>query len=434
MLKMKQFTNVLELIEWIQSQRRFDEKKSLDKIKYCCELFDNPQDKFKSIHVSGTNGKGSVVSYLRSILMKANLKVATFTSPYITVFNERISINGKPISDDDLLKTANLIISKYPLILDAGYSIPSFFEFITILAFIYFSQQDIDIAVIEVGIGGLLDSTNVISPLLSIITNVSYDHMNVLGNTLEEILINKLGIVKENTPLVTGVKDNNLRKIIVDYCHNKNSNCFFTKDYKLINSEIGKMTFNYQEYDNLSISLNGFHQIENAACAIEAIDYLFDIIPDVFNKANLSKTELIKNGLNDTFWPGRFEIISTDPLIIIDGAHNEDGIKRIVEYVNSLNYKLKRCTFACSDDKEKEEMLKLLANSFDEIIITEYTYKRHSPSSKVFNLIEHPNKKLITDINEAISYTINNPSEFNLFIGSLYLVSEIRPILKKLIG
>jgi len=258
--------------------------------------------------------------------------------------------------------------------------------------------------------------------------------MNVLGNTLEEILINKLGIVKENTPLVTGVKDNNLRKIIVDYCYKKNSNCFFTKDYKLINSKIGQMTFNYQEYDKLSISLNGFHQIENASCAIEAIDYLIEAKPDIFKKTKLSKSELVKNGLKDTFWPGRFEIISSNPLIIIDGAHNEDGIKRIVEYVNTLNYKFKRCTFACSDDKEKEEMLKLLANSFDEIIITEYTYKRHSPSATVFNLIEHPNKKLITDINEAISYTVNNPSEFNLFIGSLYLVSEIRPILKKLIG
>ena len=175
-----------------------------------CEVFGNPQNTFKSIHVTGTNGKGSVVSYLRSIFMEHGLNVATFTSPYITKFNERISYNNCPISDNDLLEIGNSIIEKYETFNLLNLGTPSFFEFVTLIGFIYFSKIKVDIAIIEVGIGGTLDSTNVISSIASVITNVNFDHMNILGDTLAEILNNKLGILKKNTKLIVGLKDENL--------------------------------------------------------------------------------------------------------------------------------------------------------------------------------------------------------------------------------
>ena len=200
---MNLFTDVNEFIKWVEIRSRFSKKVSLDNMRYFASLFGNPQNKFNSIHVTGTNGKGSTVSYLKNIYLKQNLNVATFTSPYIICFNERITYNNKFISDEDLLKYGNLIISKFQEIEESNHELPSFFEFITLLAFLYFADlKDLDIAIIEVGIGGRLDATNIITPLCSVITNIGMDHMSQLGDSKESILNEKLGIVKENSLFV----------------------------------------------------------------------------------------------------------------------------------------------------------------------------------------------------------------------------------------
>ena len=179
-----------------------------------------------------------------------------------------------------------------------------------------------------------------------------------------------------------------------------------------------------ENYNNLKISLTGFHQIENAIVALKTVQTLtkwFDI-----------KEEDIYEGLLNTKWLGRFETLSDEPLVIVDGAHNIDGIARVAEFVKTLDYKNKRCVFACSDDKEKEKMIKYLEPYFDEFIITAFTYKRHSDASLLYELSEHKNKILMNDIDEIIDYVFDNPLEINIFIGSLYFVSEVRPkILKK---
>ena len=421
------FNDYSSCVTWIESQKRFSPKVSLDNMKYFCSLLGNPEQKFKSIHVTGTNGKGSVVSYLKNILIEAGLNIGTFTSPYIIKFNERISFNRNMISDEEVVELAKKVYDIYALI-DENHPKPSFFEFTTLMSFVYFSKKtNLDLAIIEVGIGGLLDSTNVITPLVSAISNVAYDHMNVLGNTLEEILMNKMGIIKPHIPSVIGIKDSILINEAQNYAYKLDSKLSlpFLNQIKITKADIYGSTFSYKDYKDLQISLMGDHQVENAVLAIEVIEAIKD-------KYHIT-LDNIKNGLLKTKWLGRLEILSEEPLIIVDGAHNIDGITRTTDFIKTLDYKTKRCIFACSDDKEKEKMISYLEPHFDEIIITAYTYKRHSDASILFSLSKHNNKILKLDIDEIIDDVLNNPYELNLFIGSLYFVSEVRPkILNKI--
>ena len=419
------FTSTKEFISWVEKQKRFSPKVSLDKMRYYCDLFDNPQTKFPSIHITGTNGKGSVVSYLRTIYQERGLNVGTFTSPYITIFNERISFNNNPINDQELLKIGNFILSKYPLIEKDGYEFPSFFEFITLICFIYFANlKDLDLAIIEVGMGGKLDSTNVINPILSVITNVTLEHENILGNTEEAILIQKLGIVKPNTPLVTAIKSENLLKVIKNNLANEQINLI--DDYEIINQNIKGSIFKSNNI-KYKISLLGEHQILNALTAIKSIELI--------NKLNIDKFKIdlktLKKGLFKTKWPGRLEIVSKKPLILIDGGHNIDGIKNSCNYIKKLKYKKTRAVVSISADKNLEEMIKILDTTFDEIIFTKYTYARSAESDVLYRISNCQNKQKIESIDDSIKYVYEHKYPLTLFIGSLYLVSEIRPKLLK---
>lgn len=424
------FYNVNHFIEWVEKQKRFSKKVSLDKMKYYCELFGNPQNKFKSIHVSGTNGKGSTIAFIKSILMEAGFNVATFTSPYITCFNERIAINNEFIKDEDLLLYANMIIEKYPIILEANYELPSFFEFITLLAFIYFSNSFIDFAIIEVGIGGLLDSTNVINSSISVITNIAYDHMNVLGNTLEEILKQKLGIARPNHPLIVGTKEKSLQNICNDYCKKNNSPLTLTalRAFEIKKSDIYQTEFLLEGFDEpLTIKLAGYHQVENAIVAISTIEALGNI----YNSIKKILTSSIKKGLEKTKWAGRLEIINENPLIMVDGAHNIDGVTRVSNFIKKLNYHKKRVIVSISNDKMKKEMIEILDQTFDEIIFTKYHYSRSAEATELLSLSNHPNKKVIERLDDIINYIKNNPYDFNIFMGSLYFVCDAKNFFKK---
>lgn len=415
--------NINEFLEFVESQKRFHKKTGLDMMNKFCEILGNPERKFKSIHVTGTNGKGSVVAYLRDMLMSQGLNVATFTSPYITRFNERICINNIQIPDEEVLKYANIILAKYDAFKSATNEVPSFFEFITLLAFLYFADSNIDVAVIEVGIGGLLDSTNVIMPLASVITNVGYDHMNVLGDTLEEILLNKLGICKPNKPLIVGLKDKHLIDIAKEVAKKNNSKiltpllgAFEIKECSILSTE-----YFSDDYKTVKLKLTGYHQVENSLVAITTFK---EVAPLLVDNVDLEKAI---HAIENTFWPGRLEVMSKDPLIIIDGGHNTDGVGRIMEFIKNQNIKNKRIIFACSDNKEKEKMIKQIEPYFDEIILTSFTYKRHSSADELSSYCNSPNKKVMLDIDEIIEYVRKNPYELNLFLGSLYFVSEIRP-------
>lgn len=422
---MDYFVDAKSFIEWVQSQKRFSKKTNLDNMKYFCKLLCNPESSFKAIHVTGTNGKGSTVAMLTSVLMAKGYNVGTFTSPYIECFNERIAFNTKPIDDDDLLKMANRVIEIYPILEENNFPKPTFFEFITLCAFCYFkSLNNLDYAVIEVGMGGRLDSTNVITPIVSIITNVALDHMQILGNTKEAILIEKLGIVKDNIPVVCGLKEENLKMIATNVANIHNSQIVFPKynEVKNVKCDLSKTCFTYQGQD-YQLSLLGFHQVENALLVIETFNLLKDDL-------KLSIQDL-HNGLKNTKWVGRLEKINDDPVIYIDGGHNIDGISRITEFVKSLNIPNVRAVISISHDKELLPMIKMVDETFDEIIFTSYTYARSAKAEDLYNLSSSKNKKCIENLDVAVKYVLTNKKPITIFLGSLYLASEIRNKLKK---
>lgn len=422
---MNYFVDAKSFIEWVQSQKRFSKKTNLDNMKYFCKLLCNPESSFKAIHVTGTNGKGSTVAMLTSVLMAKGYNVGTFTSPYIECFNERIAFNTKPIDDDDLLKMANRVIEIYPILEENNFPKPTFFEFITLCAFCYFkSLNNLDYAVIEVGMGGRLDSTNVITPIVSIITNVALDHMQILGNTKEAILKEKLGIVKDNIPVVCGLKEENLKMIATNVANVHNSQIVFPKynEVKNVKCDLSKTCFTYQGQD-YQLSLLGFHQVENALLVIETFNLLKDDL-------KLSIQDL-HNGLKNTKWVGRLEKINDDPVIYIDGGHNIDGISRITEFVKSLNIPNVRAVISISHDKELLPMIKMVDKTFDEIIFTSYTYARSAKAEDLYNLSSSKNKKCIENLDVAVKYVLTNKKPITIFLGSLYLASEIRNKLKK---
>ena len=422
---MNYFVDAKSFIEWVQSQKRFSKKTNLDNMKYFCKLLCNPESSFKAIHVTGTNGKGSTVAMLTSVLMAKGYNVGTFTSPYIECFNERIAFNTKPIDDDDLLKMANRVIEIYPILEENNFPKPTFFEFITLCAFCYFkSLNNLDYAVIEVGMGGRLDSTNVITPIVSIITNVALDHMQILGNTKEAILKEKLGIVKDNIPVVCGLKEENLKMIATNVANIHNSQIVFPKynEVKNVKCDLSKTCFTYQGQD-YQLSLLGFHQVENALLVIETFNLLKDDL-------KLSIQDL-HNGLKNTKWVGRLEKINDDPVIYIDGGHNIDGISRITEFVKSLNIPNVRAVISISHDKELLPMIKMVDKTFDEIIFTSYTYARSAKAEDLYNLSSSKNKKCIENLDVAVKYVLTNKKRITIFLGSLYLASEIRNKLKK---
>ena len=422
---MNYFVDAKSFIEWVQSQKRFSKKTNLDNMKYFCKLLCNPESSFKAIHVTGTNGKGSTVAMLTSVLMAKGYNVGTFTSPYIECFNERIAFNTKPIDDDDLLKMANRVIEIYPILEENNFPKPTFFEFITLCAFCYFkSLNNLDYAVIEVGMGGRLDSTNVIIPIVSIITNVALDHMQILGNTKEAILIEKLGIVKDNIPVVCGLKEENLKMIATNVANIHNSQIVFPKysEVKNVKCDLSDTCFTYQGQD-YQLSLLGFHQVENALLVIETFNLLKDDL-------KLSIQDL-HNGLKNTKWVGRLEKINDNPVIYIDGGHNIDGVTRITEFVKSLNIPNVRAVISISHDKELLPMIKMVDETFDEIIFTSYTYARSAKAEDLYNLSSSKNKKCIENLDVALKYVLTNKKPITIFLGSLYLASEIRNKLKK---
>lgn len=422
---MQFFSDINSFIEFVETRKRFSKKVSLENMEYFVSLFDHPEKKYKSIHVTGTNGKGSTVSYLKNIYLKNGYNVATFTSPYVIKFNERISYNNEYISDNDLLKYGNMILAKYDYIEENNHDLPGFFEFITLLAFLYFADLKIDIAIIEVGIGGRLDATNVITPLASVITSVGLDHVEQLGDTKELILNEKLGIVKKGVPLFTAVKEDFLLQQMHCKCLESSSDLIKVDFERLKIKKLGldSSKFSYKGFEDLEITLPGMHQIENSILAVEVANYLN-------KKSNLPLScELLYEGLISTTWPGRLECVSKNPLIYIDGGHNIDCIKRVCEFVDSLSFNHKRVIISISNDKDKKSMIDLLDKTFDELVFTKYTYKRSATSNELYDLSNSNNKKIIHNMNDVIDYCYCNRCEFTLFIGSLYLISEIRPMI-----
>ena len=409
---------------WIENIKKFGSRLDLSRISKVLEELGNPQNSFKSIHVAGTNGKGSTASYIKSILLQAGYNVGIYTSPYVVKFNERIAMNDTYISDEDVIKYANIVFPIWENLYKQG-DVVTFFEVLTIICFLYFKDKQVDYGVIEVGLGGKLDATNVINPEISVITNISYDHMNVLGNTLEAIALNKLGIVKPNVPLITTVENQDLIPLFKEITKKNKSNLTIIGKDDIEIIEINEITkFKYKD-SIYQTNLPGIFQTRNASLAVETILQLKD-------RLNLKITDNdIKLGLINTKWPGRFEIFNHN--IILDGAHNIGGIEALTKTLKRMYPdKYIKALVSIMFDKEHDKIIEVLDNACDEIYFTEFEYARRADAEVLFDESHHLNKRIVKDYKSVFKkLSILKENEILVVTGSLYFISEIRKLLIK---
>ena len=332
-------------------------KKDLDRTLALCEALDNPQHKFKTIHVAGTNGKGSSSHMLAAILASAGYKTGLYTSPHLVDFRERIRINGEQISEQfvvDYVNTQKDLIEEIQ---------PSFFEATVAMAFDYFAKEEVDIAIIEVGLGGRLDSTNVISPEVCLITNIGMDHMNLLGDTLEEIAGEKAGIIKRNTPVVISETNTNTAPVFQAKAKEENAPIVFADQYiKSIRLEKDSLAQTIQiEKDSdtkqYKLDLTGSYQIKNIVGVLAVIDVIRE---KGFNIGDQAVHNALSNVQKLTGFQGRWQTISTEPLIICDTGHNEDGIKEVIKNLSEISYNNLHIVIGAMKDKDLDHMLPFL--------------------------------------------------------------------------
>ncbi|MFW5841982.1 MAG: bifunctional folylpolyglutamate synthase/dihydrofolate synthase [Bacillota bacterium] len=418
------FNSLKDAQAWIESVYRFSDKYDLSRMQQASAMLGNPENHFKSIHVGGTNGKGSTVTFLKNILIEAGYNVGTYTSPYVVRFNERISYNNQDIDDDTLLEYINTIYQLHQDYLKKYNDQVSFFELVTLISFLYFKDKQPDIAIIEVGLGGTLDATNIITPLISVITTIGTDHMHVLGPTIEDVAKNKLGIVKDNVPLVSGHTQRFLDPLFIAETTRHHSPYYHTKDTPLENVELGiptTFTFLNSVY---KLTMAGIHQVDNAhtsllTCKVLESTYDF-VIPD------RAKQE----GLLKAFWPGRFEVFGN---VIIDGAHNKEGLESAIKTVEHYypNKRIKSL-FTVMKDKDYTPMLRMLENIADEITFTEISHPRCEKADvlKAKSIHQHVHANP-NPIDALIENMPKDDSEILLVTGSLYFISEIRQHLNR---
>jgi dihydrofolate synthase/folylpolyglutamate synthase len=405
----------------------FGIKLGLENIKTFLDQIGSPQRKLKTIHVAGSNGKGSTSSFIASILMENGYKVGLYTSPHFVKFNERISINGKYISDDYI---ANFI-DRFEKQIDELKL--TFFEVTTAMAFEYFNFNDVDYAVIETGLGGRLDATNVLNPLACVITSISLEHTNVLGDKLEGIAFEKAEIIKNHSKTFIGLLPEETIKVIEKKCNGVNSELFCLEEYIIEKNGNIELYTEELEFDEWVVPLIGKHQKYNAALAALCIVKSFDIDdPAVI-------TDGIKNVFKNTKLQGRYEVVSNKPRIILDSAHNPEGIKSLVAEFSYERSKYEKTSilFSVMKDKNVEEMLFLLKNSFDDFYFYHIDYERAAEFNDLKQATDRLNIKfeIVTDLKQFVSNSLKGNKENCLVIaGSMYLLGDIKSFLPELIS
>ncbi|MBA2123734.1 hypothetical protein B9J78_02170 [bacterium Unc6] len=430
-----------QALAYLHSLERFGIKLGLSNIKRLLEILGNPQVKFKSIHIAGTNGKGSTTAFISSILKEAGFKVGRYTSPHLTNFRERIAINGSQIPEEKVVELLAKIKSQIKKIFaDSEFGHPTFFEVLTAMALTYFFEEKVDFAVLEVGLGGRLDATNVVEPLVSVITNSDYDHMDILGSEIDSIAREDAGIIKKNGLVITAAKGEALA-VIEKVCQRCNARLFQVgRDIKceFLESDLENQSFGvkgiFSEFKNLKISLLGKYQLINACCALGAIELL------KFHNILLSD-ENARSGLATTRWPGRLEIVRHAPLVILDGAHNHPAAEQLkgalLEFLSCpLAYGRKErliLVIGILKDKEVEKIVKELVPLASKVVVTAPKTSRATLPEDLCKVAVKYNQNVITvgDVEEAVRESLNEAggNDIICITGSLYTVGEARQFL-----
>ena len=429
--------NYKEALKYIEETHKFGMKLGLDSTGKLLELLGNPHENLKVIHVAGTNGKGSVCSFISNILKEEGYNVGLYTSPYLETFTERIRVNGENIPKEDVARIITIIKDKIEIIVNEGYSSPTEFEIVTAMAFYYYNEQKMDYVVLEVGLGGRYDSTNVIkNPLVSVLVSVSLDHIGVLGDTIGKIAYEKAGIIKENGTAVVYKQVKEAEDVIKEVCKEKNADYIEVnfEDVIVKKSDIYSQVYDCvvmgEKFDNIEIKLIGEHQINNSILALNVIKFLRD------NKNVKISNDSIRKGLLNTKWPGRIEKIKEKPMLIIDGAHNEDGAKSLVKALEK-NFPNKKLTIIIGmlADKDIDSVLEILMPKFDKVITTNPDSDRAISCEELKNKISKyvDNVIAIENIEDAVKYTLDNAKEDDVIIsaGSLYMIGAVRTLVNE---
>lgn len=416
----------LETLERIYNLRGGEIDLRLDRMDSALSLFDHPEKKFPSFHIAGTNGKGSTAAMLHRILSLAGYRTALYTSPHLVSFTERMRINDSEITPDIVTELAEEV-----RVTTAAVDVSlTFFEYITVMAFIYFARQKIDVAVVEVGLGGRLDATNLVAPVVSVITTISKDHEAYLGADLFSIAREKGGIIKDRVPVVVGAMPERVADLFRDMAKERCSPYyFFGQNFRisLKNSGVFDYTGIKHDYASLSLALRGRHQRNNAAAALAALELGSEVFP--------VREDVVREGLKTVVWPGRFEIVQENPTVILDGAHNGEGVSALAaeidEYRQGREIKL---LFASMADKDWRLMLATLTRFTDEVVLTRVGMERSAdPRLLAAQLGDSVSCRVIEDPRRGLNFLLESarPSDIVLVTGSLYLVGEIRPMLRE---
>jgi len=409
---------------------------SLNRIEALMKSMGDPQEKAKIIHVAGTNGKGSICSMMTSILMSAGYRVGTYTSPHLEKYNERITINDVPITDADFAEYLTKVKNQCAVIAENGVSQPTVFEVVTAAAFDYFAEKKVDYIVLEVGMGGRCDATNIVKkPEVSIIASISMDHMEYLGDTLAKIAYEKGGIIKEGRPAVLISDDESVYETISKICSEKHSKLYYVPQAgaKTTKQDVFGTVFDvknkYIDYKNVKMSLLGEYQLMNATQALMACKALNDCGTCLSDK-------VILDGLAAAKWKGRMEIVETKPYVLLDGAHNIDGITMLSKSLKKY-FADKKITMLIGilGDKEYEKMLEVIMPLASKVVFTE----PHSSRKWHVEAMEEFFKKYKVEIHVekdiakayALAKSITDENDVVVCAGSLYLIGELYKLVKK---
>ncbi|MES0326229.1 MAG: folylpolyglutamate synthase/dihydrofolate synthase family protein [Candidatus Bathyarchaeia archaeon] len=425
--------NYDEALEWLFNVRRFGPERTLGPTKHILDLMGNPQESFGAIHVGGTNGKGSTSAMIASILHAAGYKVGLYTSPHLEDFRERIRVGGEMIPAEDVTRLLNEIEVLFNRMIDYPEPMPlQFFDIVTAVCFKYFKEQGVDYGVIEVGLGGRLDATNVLNPLVSVITNIGFEHVNILGPTLEDIAYEKGGIIKPNSVLVTAEERDNVFNVFKEKADSIGTKVVRVtetttseKKSAFSDGQIFNLATENARYDALLIPLFGGHQIINAATAVSAVEEL--------QKKDLAITdEAVRNGLRHVYWPARLEVVNKKPLVVLDCAKDAEATEAVRRTIQSdFSYGRLIAVVSMSSDKNIEGMIENIAQVADHFIITKHSVTARAAEPEV--LIKEINKagktyqvQLESDI--AFETAVNQAGEGDmvLVIGSVYLAGDAR--------
>jgi dihydrofolate synthase / folylpolyglutamate synthase len=417
-----------ETLNWIYNLRGGVIDLRLDRMGQALSLFGHPERQFPALHIAGTNGKGSTAAMLHRILTLAGYRTGLYTSPHLVSFTERIRICDQEIAPDEVVALAREINER---ITRAGTPL-TFFEIVTVMALVYFARLEIDIGVIEVGLGGRLDATNLVQPIVTLITTIAKDHEAYLGTDLLSIGREKAGIIKPGVPVACGSLPSDVTTLIKQIAEQKHSpQHFLGSDFEILLKNEGYFDYKgiKRNLTDITVALRGRHQRANAALALAALELASVSFPVA--------DEAIRQGLKSVTWPGRFETLREHPWIILDGAHNGEGVSALAQTLKDFTHGRKvKLLFAAMEDKDWRSMLSILLPIVDELVLTRVQHMERSaePEQIAAYVAGRLPCRVMTEARSALKLLFHEaaPDDLVLVAGSLYLLGEIRPTAQEL--